>query len=598
MADKNHPGYLICDHFFVKAPTFYGNCLIAFFILVVADNPVLAVNRTPTEIVTVDALLIAQFPIPSPRFPFDEPPQQPLPHKLPPPEDLLEISPPVNIPEQFPPTDLKITVKRYEILGSSVFSAEQINEITQLYTGNSITFSQILEAEKVITELYTKQGYINSGAVIEAQTVKDGVVKVRVIEGELERIRVTGTQRLHPNYIRSRLAIATSKPFNTKRLLEALQLLQLNPLIQTLSAKLSAGSRQELSLLEVEVTEADSFNLELLTNNGRVPSVGSFRRGIQVSEGNLLGLGDGLIASYANTDGSDALDVKYTLPVNAYNGTLSVAYGITTSSIIEPPYNRVDITGDSHYYELTFRQPIFQRPTREITLGVTASRQESETTLLGEKYPLSRGANENGQTRISALRFFQEYTQRNRQSVFAARSQFSVGIGALNATINPEPPDSRFLAWRGQVQYVQLLNPETLLVLRSDVQLATTPLVALEQFTLGGFNSIRGYRQDTFLTDNGFLASAEVRFPLYQTSKSNLLLQIIPFIDVGTVWNNSGLENPNPNTLLSVGLGLQLQLSDKFTARIDYGIPLIDIQVRERTWQEQGLYFSVEYSPF
>ena len=211
---------------------------------------------------------------------------------------------------------------------------------------------------------------------------------------------------------------------------------------------------------------------------------------------------------------------------------------------------------------------------------------------------MSRGANENGQTRISALRFFQEYTQRNRQSVFAARSQFSVGIGALNATINPEPPDSRFLAWRGQVQYVQLLKPETLLVLRSDVQLATTPLVALEQFTLGGFNSIRGYRQDTFLTDNGFLASAEVRFPLYQTSKSNLLLQIIPFIDVGTVWNNSGLENPNPNTLLSVGLGLQLQLSDKFTARIDYGIPLIDIQVRERTWQEQGLYFSVEYSPF
>lgn len=598
MVDKIYPDYPICNHFFVKTSAFYGNWLIAFLILAFTDNPVLAVNPTLTDSLTVDGLPVAQSPVLSPQFPQPQLPDQPLPPLLPAPEDLLEISPPANIPEQMPQTDLEITVKRYEIENSRVFTAEQIDEITKPFTGNTVTFAKILEAEKAITKLYVENGYINSGAIIEAQTIKDGVVKVRVIEGEIQEIRVTGTRRLHANYIRSRLAIATSKPFNSDRLIKALQLLQLNPLIQTLSAKLSAGSRQELSLLEVEVTEADSFNLALLTNNGRVPSVGSFRRGIEVSEGNLLGFGDGLIVNYANTDGSDAFDIRYTFPLNAYNSTFSVGYGITTSNVIEPPYNRVDITGNSHYYELTLRQPIFQRPNREIALGVTASRQESATTLLGENYPLSPGADDQGKTRISALRFFQDYTQRNRQSVFAVRSQFSLGINAFDATINNELPDSRFLAWRGQAQYVRLLQPGTLLVLRSNAQLSTTSLVPLEQFALGGLDNIRGYRQDAFLTDNGFLASAEVRYPIYQKSEPNQLLQIVPFIDFGMAWNHSGLENPDPNTLLGVGLGLQLQLGNRLITRVDYGIPLIEIDTRERTWQEQGLYFSVQYNPF
>jgi hemolysin activation/secretion protein len=50
--------------------------------------------------------------------------------------------------------------------------------------------------------------------------------------------------------------------------------------------------------------------------------------------------------------------------------------------------------------------------------------------------------------------------------------------------------------------------------------------------------------------------------------------------------------------LASVGLGLRCQLGDRLTARLDWGIPLIDISDRERTLQEKGVYFSVNYSPF
>jgi hemolysin activation/secretion protein len=136
------------------------------------------------------------------------------------------------------------------------------------------------------------------------------------------------------------------------------------------------------------------------------------------------------------------------------------------------------------------------------------------------------------------------------------------------------------------------------LFIRSDVQLSSTELLPLEQFGLGGISSVRGYRQDALLTDNGVLISTELQWPIYSTPNRQNILQIIPFVDFGTTWNSSNQDAPNPNTLVSVGLGLQWLMGDNFKARLDYGIPLVDINSGEKTWQENGLYFSVQYNPF
>jgi hemolysin activation/secretion protein len=94
------------------------------------------------------------------------------------------------------------------------------------------------------------------------------------------------------------------------------------------------------------------------------------------------------------------------------------------------------------------------------------------------------------------------------------------------------------------------------------------------------------------------LASAEVRIPILRLKKLNALLQIAPFFDVGTGWNNSARPDPDPNVLASTGLGLRLQLGDRLTVRLDYGIPLVSVSSSERTWQENGFYFSIVGSPF
>jgi hemolysin activation/secretion protein len=249
---------------------------------------------------------------------------------------------------------------------------------------------------------------------------------------------------------------------------------------------------------------------------------------------------------------------------------------------------------------LSYRQPIVRTPSEEFALGLTASRQESQTELSIDDigpFPLSPGADDQGRTRISALRFFQEWTRRSSRQVLAARSQFSLGLDALDSTVNEGAPDGRFLSWRGQGQWVRLLAPDTLLLVRTDIQLTGDSLVPLEQFGLGGQESVRGYRQDALLTDNGILASAEVRIPVLRARDIDGVLQVVPFIDLGTTWNNQG-QDPDPRTLASVGVGLLWRMADRLNARLDWGIPLVDVDGRKRTWQENGVYFSVVYTAF
>jgi hemolysin activation/secretion protein len=549
-------------------------------------------------------LLSQQFPPPqdvqpptSPTLPSPQPPLQPLP----PPAELLQPDTPDTqqeqpLPENIPQT---ITVERFEVLGSTVFSKEELAKVTENFTNRPITLAELFQARSKITELYVNKGYITSGAYIPPQTIQSGVIKIQVVEGSLEDIQISGTQRLNPNYVRSRLAIATSPPLNRDKLLEALQLLQLNPLIDNLSADLSAGVRPGTSLLQVKIKEARTFNTQIALDNGRSPSVGSFRRRIQVNEANLLGLGDGLSLAYTNTDGSNTFDTSYTLPVNPRNGTLSFSFGTAASNVIEEPFNILDIQSSSRYYEVTFRQPVIETPTQQFTLGLTASRRESEATYIeGARLPFpALGADDEGRTRISALRFFQEWTTRNSRQVIALRSQFNLGLGVLNATVNNNAPDSRFFSWQGQAQWARLLAPDTLIIARANTQLASSSLLPLEQFGVGGLDSVRGYRQDFLLGDNGAVAGAEVQIPVLRLSQADGLLQVIPFAEFGVVWNNSR-TNPDPNTLASVGLGLRWSQGDRFSARLDWGIPLVSVDSQERTWQENGLYFSVLYNPF
>lgn len=502
------------------------------------------------------------------------------------------------------PTTIKIL--RYEVIGTDVLGQAEVDAATSKFTGDRKSITDIQNARAEIDKLLFNKQYITSGARVPPDQdlqIDGAIVKIEVIPGRLEEIKVSGGEnsRLNPSYVKSRLEIATGAPLNKERLLEALQLLQLDPLIKNISAELSAGTKPGTNLLEIKFTENPSFSTQISLNNNRSPSIGSFERRIQINQENLLGIGDGINIAYANTDGSNSIDARYSIPISPYNTTLSFSFGKASSRVIEAPFNQLDILSSSLYYEMSLRQPILQtvkdQIAREIALGLTTSHQQSETSLLNTPFPLSVGADDQGRTSVSTLRFFQEYIQRDSQEAWFLRSQFSLGLNALNATINATAPDGRFVAWRGQGRWHRNLSSDMAILVRGDVQLSDRTLVPLEQISLGGQSTVRGYRQDLALNDNGAFASAELQFPILRTDDQKSILKISPFIEYGNVWKSSGGANSTPNNLASIGVGLEGKLGG-LTARFDWGIPLLKDPSRRNTWQENGLYFSIQYNPF
>ncbi|NES06296.1 MAG: ShlB/FhaC/HecB family hemolysin secretion/activation protein, partial [Okeania sp. SIO2F4] len=494
---------------------------------------------------------------------------------------------------------LQAVIQQFNFIGNTKFSNEELQQQLQPYLGKPITFAELIAARTTITQYYTNNNYITSGAFIPPQTISgNGTVTLNVVEGKVGKININIEGRLNEGYIKSRLARATKAPLNQEKLFSALQLLQLDPLVKTISAELSAGIRPDTSILDIEVVTANPWQIAAIANNGRAPSVGTFRRGGEVGYRNITGMGDSFNTLYTNTDGSDTVEISYSIPVNSSNGKVELFYRHQDNEIVESPFERLDINSNSNTYKLGFSQPIVQTPTQELSLGLAATRRDSKTSILGTNFPLSEGADDNGETKLSILQFFQDYQLRGNNQVLALNSQFNVGLDIFDATVNSNEADSRFFYWRGQGQWVRQLGEDTLLVVGADVQLSPSDLVPLERFGLGGYRSVRGYRQDIRLTDSGALGTVELRLPVPWISAKNRLFQVVPFIDGGVAWNSDGEEVPGNNALASVGLGLQVKLWDRINLRLDYGIPLVDVDDRDRTAQEDGLYFSVFSTPF
>ena len=543
-------------------------------------------------------------PIPEDRDRLPQP--QPLPPATNPLDGSIDAPP---IPESVLDIPGTVVVEEFVFVGSTVFSQAELNKAIASYTGKPISFARLVQAADVITQLYVDRGYITSGAYLPEQNLSSGKLKIQIVEGSLADIEINLTKgRLNPNYIRNRIENKVATPLNINRLQSALQLLQLNPLVESLNAELSAGIKPGTNSLKVSVVGADTFSLRARLNNERNPSVGTFERGIQLTEANLFGIGDELDFGFFNTDGSDRYEVGYKLPLNSRDGTLDFQLRLSDNEIVEADFEEVDIDIKSHSYSATWRQPVIQKATPEVSqefaLDITASRRESETSILNTPQAISAGVSQEGEIRTSVISLGQEWLQRNRRQVIAARSQFTLGLDAFDATVSNNEPDSQFIAWRGQASYLRLLSTPksssaigSTMLLRSQLQLAADPLVPTEQFSLGGVSTVRGYRQDALLTDNGFFAAAELRLPIARFSQLNANLQFSPFVDFGVGWNTDD-EETNFSTLLGTGVGFILQTEERFSARIDWGLPLINNESEDNTLQESGVYFQLQYNLF
>ncbi len=566
----------------------FQNFFIIFLCCINAPLTVFA-QSTPPPGVTIPpgtpGKVEETIPQPSPTSPAT-PPTETVP--------ILPSPPQENLPETTFPSGTTFFVKEIQIKGNSVLEAE-INQLKQPLENKKIAFEQLLQLRSQITQLYAENGYISSGAFIpNNQNVADGIVSIQVVEGELEGITITGLQRLRQSYVRSRIQRLAGKPLNQQRLEQALQLLQIDPVIERVNAELTAGSVPGNNILQVKITEAPAFHAGVNFANNQSPSVGSQQASIFVAHDNVLGFADKISAEYGITEGLDVYDINYSIPINALDGTVGVRFSNSDSKIIEDDFDDLDIRSETETFSFNLRQPLVNTPDNQFALGLAFDLRRSQTFILDDiPFSFTEGPEE-GESKLSVIRFSQDWLRRNTKSVLAARSQFSVGIDAFDATVNDTGTDGRFFAWVGQFQWVQRLSPRIIMLAKVNTQLTGDSLLSAEKISIGGVDTVRGYRQNQIVTDSGIVGGIEARIPLLSEVET---LQLIPFFDIGTGWNNRG-DNPDPQTLASLGLGLQWQPLRGLGLRADYGIPLVGRGDSGDSLQENGFNFSVRYQPF
>jgi len=528
----------------------------------------------------------------------------------PPPSPVLPIVPePPEGEVQKQPGTVRVFVREVRVTGNTVFSEAEITEVTASYTNRTLVTEELERLRLALTLLYINKGYLTSGAIIPDQDVASGIITVQIIEGTLTRIDVEGNRWFSSSYLRDRLALGIRTPVTLDPLQEQLQILQQDRRIERVNAELRPGDQRGDSVLNVRVADKQPFHASMEVNNYQTPLVGEIRGIGTLVDDNLTGRGDPLRLSYGQSSGAfPIVDASYALPFNRYGTTFSPYYRRYGFKLIEPPFSPLNIKTNSEIIGMSLRHPIYKTVTDEVALSIIGEHLFTQSFLFNgtsDQITLNSFPGfQNGAATVSALRFAQDWTHRTLDTVLAVRSQFSVGLNVLGATINanPDTPDGQFFSWLGQVQAIKQFGEQLLgmqLLSRMDLKLTNSPLFPVEQVALGGRYTVRGYREVTILRDNSFIASVEPRFPLLRWATGAPMVQFAPFIDVAHGWN-VGNNRPSvtapittfPDTLASAGVGLRWNIlpDDKASFEVYWGQQLNHVPKISNTIQDNGVH--------
>lgn len=533
-----------------------------------------------------------ELPQPAPR-----PPGEPQPLRFPPtPAAATTETPPVHaapLSQQF-----RVHVRQFRFEGNRVFTDAELGEIAAPYQGRAITSNELHALRHQLTLHYIKAGYLNSGCVIPDQRVENGVITLRLVEGRLTELELSGNSGLPDHYYTDRLALA-GDPLHVGRLQERLVLLRDSELVDRVNAALVPGARPGEARLEVQVQEARPWGFEVGVNNSRPPSVGSLRGEVAGWHRNLTGHADSLQLRLGLTEGLEDGELRYAIPLNRYDTTLELAYIRSDSAIVEPPFELLEIESELDTWQLTLRHPFIHTPRENLSLMVRGEHKRNRTWLLGVPFTLSPGAVE-GETRATVVRAGPVWVRREARQAWSAALTASFGVDALGATIHPSSPDGRFTALTGQFHYARLLNQVgTQLVVRGVAQWSDDPLLAMEKLPIGGMGTVRGYRENQLVGDRGVSGSVELRHPFWRpevpflnSGREPEPVYLALFADYGAVRQVEG-ENPPVQEISSVGLGVRWDPTPRIHTALYWGHALREIPAFRRDLQDDGLHFEI-----
>jgi len=489
-----------------------------------------------------------------------------------------------------------IKVKRIELADSTVLANDLFIKIVVPFMddANGISMEHLQQVRYLLSREYLDRGYINSGVIIPDQKIKNNTIILQSVEGSLIDVSITGTVSLDKRMIKQRILGQVESPLNINQLQGLLRLLQQDPMIQTMGARLRPSETLGRAILDLTITENSPFDIHVGFNNYRSPSVGEENLYFSGKSNNLTGRGDTLTSKFATSRGIDDLSVNYGYPLNYHQAVINTYLTASDSILVEEPFDQIDIESKSTTMGVSYKQYNTRTPSKVISSHYGLDVRHSESTIAKQPNTFSLGSKD-GNSDVTVLLYSLNWLERKKDAVWAWNNTIRVGIDAIGATINDgNIPDGEFVVLQSNYQYttrIELLRSQLSFTL--GLQLSDAPLLSLEKYSIGGVRSVRGYRENQFIRDNGYRASVEWRFPLKLAQPTAMSV----FVDHALAKDqDEAVTNTTSQSLTGIGFGLFWQPLNDINIEFFVAIGITDVtEPADKALQDRGIHLSIDY---
>lgn len=479
----------------------------------------------------------------------------------------------------------KFDLMELRVKGNTLLKPVMIERTIYPFLGPDKTIDTVMSAQKALEELYHNNGYQTIVVDIPEQTVDSGIVYLDVLEGKVSRLRVTGARYFSLNKIKAAVPeIAEGKAPNFPVMQQQLAELSGQSEDRKINPILRPGEKP--GSLEVDLNVKDELPVHgRVELNGRNTASTSLLRLVSTLHyDNLWQKFHSASLTYqVSPENSDEVDVwvgSYALPLFDNTSKLTF-YGVSSSSDAQVASGgAVSVIGVGNIFGLRFARnlPGFDNFSHSLTLGVDY-KNFTETLNLDSNKVINTPLD---YTPFS-IQYGGSYAEKKFQAGFNASVNFALrGMGNDPAEFEDKRADAKpnyaYLTLGVNGSY--LLPEDFVVSTRLNGQIADSPLISNEQFSMGGMQSVRGYFETQTLADDGFTGSVELLSPRLVPINIDVInkLQALVFADGGMGWNQKALNgNPDRFSLASVGTGVRFQVWKYFSGALDVGIPLLDV---------------------
>lgn len=512
------------------------------------------------------------------------------------------------VPGAAAPSAPHMAVRDFMIEGNTLLPQADLDAVLESFKGER-TVDELRQAAMAVQESYARAGYGAVVAFVPQQSPANGVVTLRVVEGKLAQVAVTGQQQFSEDNVRASLpALETGTTPNLKRIDAQIQIANENP-SKKVQVLLQPGQRSGEAQARVSVTERPvQQGLVALDNTGN-SNTGRLRASLGWQHANVAGRDHVLSAQFMFSPDEPrsvrVLSAAYRVPfyaqqmvVDAYAAWSDVDGGVTATVAGD-----LQFTGEGRLFGVRAGRYLARMGEwdQRVSLGLDQRDYRNSCEIAG----LPPGACGPAGESVSVQPLWAEYTvQRSLPLPFGASVSLhhNLQLGGGHAD------DERFEAVRpgAKPRYTSVrlaafgalpVGESWQLQGRANVQLTDDALVPSEQFGIGGAATVRGYSERELAGDRGASASLELVGPdLAEDLGMAGSLRLSAFADAGAVHNR--LDTPCRDTrsrcsIASMGAGARLT-AGRFGARLHVAQALKDAVRTERS-DIRG-HFSLSYA--